>query len=996
MSEPSLSNEPLFDPSLSSVDQLRRRFVADWEDSLTKGCSPPELHKYLEGLPEPCRSQAQRELEALDQSYRRRLASNETVAASRLPGETIPDPLRAEQGTVDYALPLPIPDPETLSAETGSSAAEAFSFDERAAEVVGDTNLPAESAASTVDYRRAETAGKSAPRTAEDDDTEKGGGSRSPQEGCTPPRVAGYEILSVLGRGAMGIVFKARQPGLKRLVALKMILAGAEASERDVSRFRVEAEAVAHLQHPNIVQIYEVGEDAGRPFFSLEYIEGVSLAKRINGVPLPPRQAAELLLQLAHGIDYAHQKGIIHRDLKPANVLLTPDGVAKITDFGLAKKLEDESGQTVSGTVLGTPSYMSPEQAEGEIQKVGPLADVYSLGAVLYEMLTGRPPFRGTKMLDTLQMVRTREPVAPCELQPKVPGDLETICLKCLQKDPARRYTSAAALAEDLRRYLAGEPILARPVGAFERFWRWCRRNPRVAALSTAVVLLLIVWAATSSSLAYVAVQNEKRAERNEQKAKEAAEESEKNAETARQNALVSGTRQQNAFLKMVALGGEFQKRLYSRRLSEKLGPEARTLRDQLMAVLRARMLDLAREVEEKNVSSSSSAAVYQQLGDLLLGLGQGKEALRQFEEGYRIVKKSADEQPDSNRARYNLSVMLMRLGDAALEVNGDAKTARDYHQKGWDLQHEVYLHPHGTDYPAVNGPVHLSHHAVRLGRALLSLGRPAEAMKHFQEGLKLRKEWAAAVSHSAESRSYLVEANMWLGTTAWHRGDSKATTQYFRDGLELGETLAKEHPGDFSFKEDLAVVYGAQGDALTRLGREEEARASYQRSRENLEILLARNPDDPEQQPNLALLHERLGGMAQRRGERMEAEKHYREALKLREDLAVLHPDHRIWQAAYVLTLARCGKHAQAARRADDLRRQAGQSPESLLQLARCHAVCASAAEQNNYHARKALEALQALATLDFRDPVLLRTDPDLAALQKEPAFRALLGKME
>jgi serine/threonine-protein kinase len=806
--------------------------------------------------------------------------------------------------------------------------------------------------------------------------------------------VAGYEILGVLGRGGMGVVYKARQPVLKRLVALKMILAGDHASESDVARFRVEAEAVAHLQHANIVQIYEVGEDSGRPYFSLEYVEGVSLAKRTNGVPLPPRQAAELLLQLAHGIAYAHDKGIIHRDLKPSNVLLAKDGVAKITDFGLAKKLEDESGQTHSGTILGTPSYMPPEQAEGKIQEIGPLADVYSLGAVLYELLTGRAPFRGATMLDTLHMVRTREPVPPVEMQPKVPLDLETICLKCLQKDPARRYAGAAALAEDLRRFLAGEPILARPVGALERFWRWCRRNPRVAGLSAAVVLLLIVWAATSSALAYIAVQNEKKAEKNEQKAKEAAEEAETNAETAQQYALVAGKRQQNAFLKLVETGREFQNLLHSRRLSEKLGPEARTLRDQLMAVLRTKMLDLAREVEETKVSASSSAAVYQQLGDLLLGLGQGQEALRQYEEGYRIAKKSADEHPDSNRVPFNLGIMLMRLGDVALEVNGDAKTARDYYRQGWDLQHDVYLHPRGSDYPAVNASIHLSHYAVHLGRVLLSLGRPTEAMNQFQEALKLRKQWAAAVSNSAESRSYLVEAYMWLGTTSWHRDDAKATTQHFRDGLQIGETLVKEHPGDGSFKEDLVQVYGAEGDALEHLGRDEEARKSYQRARDYLDLSLARNPN-PVQVPYLALLHERFGGLAQRRGQRMEAEKHYGEALKIREDLAVLHPDHRVWQAAYAMALARCGKHADASRRADDLRRQAGQSSELLLQLARCHAVCASAAQQKQDSTSKALEALQALAALDYRDPGMLRTDPDLAPLQKEPAFRSLLDKM-
>jgi tetratricopeptide (TPR) repeat protein len=223
----------------------------------------------------------------------------------------------------------------------------------------------------------------------------------------------------------------------------------------------------------------------------------------------------------------------------------------------------------------------------------------------------------------------------------------------------------------------------------------------------------------------------------------------------------------------------------------------------------------------------------------------------------------------------------------------------------------------------------------------------------------------------------------------------AQATTQYFRDGLQIGETLVKEYPGDVSFKEDLVQVYGAEGDALEHLGRDEEASKSYQRAREYLDLSLARNPDNPNQLPYLALLHERLGGLAQRRGQRMEADKHYREALKVREDLAGLHPDHRVWQAAYVLALARGGRHAEASRLAGDLRRQAGQSPELLLQLARCHAVCAAVAEQREGHISKALEALQALAALDYRDPVTLRTDFDLASLQKEPAFLSLLDNM-
>jgi WD40 repeat protein len=337
------------------------------------------------------------------------------------------------------------------------------------------------------------------PRRAGEEDTPGLPQPTQPGEKATAnlPSVPGYEILGVLGRGGMGVVYKARQIRLNRLVALKMILAGSHAGERELARFRSEAEAVARLQHPNFVQIYEVGEwRAGdvsppMPFFSLEFCEGGSLDKKLGGTPMAPPQAAELVEKLARAMHAAHQKEIVHRDLKPANVLLATDGTPKIADFGLAKKL-DEAGQTASDAILGTPSYMAPEQAGGKSKEVGPLADVYALGAILYECLTGRPPFRAAAPLDTLHQVLSDEPVPPRMLQPNTPRDLETVCLKCLQKEPARRYASALALAEDLRRYRAGEPIQARPVRALERFWRWCRRNPAVASASGVAAFLLL------------------------------------------------------------------------------------------------------------------------------------------------------------------------------------------------------------------------------------------------------------------------------------------------------------------------------------------------------------------------------------------------------------------------------------------------------------------------------------------------------------------------
>ncbi len=310
------------------------------------------------------------------------------------------------------------------------------------------------------------------------------------------PTVPGYEILDVLGQGGMGIVYKALQVLTRREVALKMVLRGAQATTQDRARFRIEAEAVARLSHPNIIQIHEVGEVLGRPFFSLEYVDGGTLGGRLAGQPLPPRQAAAIASTLAAAIQYAHERGVVHRDLKPANVLLSAQGMPKIADFGLAKRLDTETFQTQSGAVVGTPSYMAPEQASGQNREVGTAADVYALGAILYETLTGRPPFKADSVWNTILQVLQQDPVPPRRLVPTVPADLETICLKCLQKDPRKRYASAAALSDDLRRFLRGEPVQARPAGKLERAWKWAHRRPAAAALlavSAAAALALLV-----------------------------------------------------------------------------------------------------------------------------------------------------------------------------------------------------------------------------------------------------------------------------------------------------------------------------------------------------------------------------------------------------------------------------------------------------------------------------------------------------------------------
>jgi WD40 repeat protein/tRNA A-37 threonylcarbamoyl transferase component Bud32 len=328
-------------------------------------------------------------------------------------------------------------------------------------------------------------------------------------------RFGDYELVEEIARGGMGVVYKARQVSLNRTVAVKMILGGQLASAADVQRFRAEAESAAHLQHPNIVAIHEFGQQEEQHFFSMDYVEGKNLAEFVGRNYLSPKQAAKCLKPIAEAIQYAHERGILHRDLKPSNILIDQSGQPRITDFGVAKRMKSDSDLTMTGQVLGSPSFMPPEQASGRRGQVGPASDIYALGAILYYLLTARPPFRAESMAEILRLVVTAEPPSPRLLNPIVPRDLETICLKCLEKEPGRRYRTAGELAEELECFIADRPILARPASAVEKTWRWCRRKPAVAALSAAVVCLLLIVAGGSLLSALQIDRARARAEKN-------------------------------------------------------------------------------------------------------------------------------------------------------------------------------------------------------------------------------------------------------------------------------------------------------------------------------------------------------------------------------------------------------------------------------------------------------------------------------------------------
>jgi serine/threonine-protein kinase len=800
-----------------------------------------------------------------------------------------------------------------------------------------------------------------------------------------PASIAGYDILGILGRGGMGIVYKARQPGLNRIVALKMILTGGHAGESELIRFRQEAEAVARLQHPNIVQVYEVGEEEGLPFFSLEYLDGGSLAHKIQGNPQPPREAARLVRGIAEGMHCAHQLNIIHRDLKPSNVLLAKDGTPKITDFGIAKCLEQELGQTRSGAIVGTPSYMSPEQAEAKTREVGPVSDVYSLGAVLYELLTGRAPFRGTTLHDTLEQVRKQEPVPPTQLQPSVDRDLETICLKCLQKEPPRRYASAAALADDLRRYLAGEPILARPVTQSERFVKWVRRNPQIAEFSAAIILVLIAWGVTASVMAWniksqkdeiddarqkaehnwtLALANEKTAKANEKKAEDL-------AYTVRRKHTETMTR-------ILSLTKQVQGRLGETGLAKQVGPELQGLRNDLLAMVQLQVLELA---EDKSISPFSKTAAHSVFGDFYRQVGMGVLALREYQTAYSDVKQLVESQPENDVARANKSVMLLRLGNMALDLNGDPVTARRAFQMAHELRTGIAEHPCSGEYTPSQNRDALSFIELDLGKLDLSQGDAAAARIHFEKALEARRAWQQE-SNKWEAQSYLAEACMYMGIVVTHLDDAVGSTRHFQEALQLAEVVAAKNPKDSSFQSDLAEILGALGEVQMRRGEWQEAAKNLERSHELAQAAFKDASEDAAHKSLLALSHERLARVARKQQRQADLDKNNQEALKLREELAQIEPKNVNWQADLALALARYGKPAEAEKLANDLAGRKLSSVALLLQVARTYSLCIAAAPDADIkHAQLQIahSVMQSVFSTGFKDEFLLRTDSEL-----------------
>jgi serine/threonine-protein kinase len=805
------------------------------------------------------------------------------------------------------------------------------------------------------------------------------------------PSVPGYEIVEMLGRGGMGIVYKAQQLGLNRFVALKMILAGELAGPGDVSRFRSEAEAVARLQHPNIVQIYEVGEQAGRPYFSLEFVDGGSLAQQLDGTPWPAAKAAALAETLARAVHAAHLKGIVHRDLKPANILLQTDGTPKITDFGLAKRLDIEKGQTQSGAIMGTPSYMAPEQAggshnrasQGNAQIVGPAADVYGLGAILYELLTGRPPFKAATPLDTVLQVLSDEPLPPSRLNSKVSRDLETICLKCLQKQLGRRYPSALALAEDIGRFRAGEPIVARPVGIVERSGRWARKHP---AASLLYATLCCVAVALLVGLPYVSWRESvlrRTAEQHEATAKE------------------NGARTESSF----RMARDTVDRLFTQ------VADSPQLKAQGMERFRKSLLQNVKEFYERFIREQFDAPeVRHDLGVAHYRLAKIHEVVGDYAAAQTLSEKAIEilgalVRSHADRPEYQRDLAAGYFGLAAVYYDTRlVDRAEAAYQEALAIHERLVRdHPEVAEYrrglAMTQSDLGLLHHrATRLEKARASL----------ESALAIWSRLVANATQVPEDRHGLATVQQRLGDTYRASSQSQKAEAILKGAASTLQTLVRDYPYLPEYRDALGRTYFSLGLVYhDNLGRAKSAAVAHQLALQIFEKLVQEHPDVLEYGYRVGLCYHALVLDAVLGG--WQAPGLDEKAIEILERVV----SRGYGQARDELLNVRIARattlpHARTSDELEAIARLEGLSSVNLYNIACVFSGCSERAENDRklsptdrarlkeQYAGRAMDFLRQALARGFQDAALLKTDKDLVPLRSRGDFRRLVQELE
>lgn len=838
-----------------------------------------------------------------------------------------------------------------------------------------------------------------------------------------------YVVLQELGRGGMGVVYLARHQQLGRTAALKMILGGAQAGTDARQRFLIEAQSIARLSHPGIVTVYDIGEHEGLPYFSLEYIPGDNLSKLVAEKPLDPKEAAALVAKMADAMQYAHDKGLLHRDLKPSNVLMTDRQTPKITDFGLAKQLEGaaEADLTQSGSIVGTPSYMSPEQARGDLQALGPPTDQYSLGAMLYHLLTGRAPFVAPRTFDVIRQVLHDDPVTPRRLAPQVPADLETICLKALHKDAARRYASCRELGEDLTRFLEGRPILARPASSAERLVRWCRRNPVLAATGgTAIAAVLAVFAVISWSSYSLNQKNTtilatngklEEANRTVKDTNEALQKS--NQQLEQKNLLLDQQLQEIAEANRLAYDrakqaiDSYKLTIDKARNSLAGVPMLREFRKDLILTALdglARLPDDPRDIEANNGFQQAKAEEY--LYQTYLHLGEPSKAVPHIERALAILKERNRQQEGTDATRFGLAACLLAKAEARQSFERDMQLSLQCSGEAVSLLDSIVSAPKPLPFDADKGSIEPQKVRQLLLRcrnvhtaALWQQGRIPEALQHARRNVELLDETFAVLpqlkalpdDQKRNVRSGMAWIHQLRAVTALRAGEMQEAEQQQVEALDLARLSVKLSGGAWDARRALADVLGFTGELRVAQKDDAQAREAYEESVKLAREVYAQDPTAEQGRNTLNIELIRLAGFEKLRG----AEQHqklYAEAVEVARQMVKTDVHGRTQQVALALSLAPAGADTEAGPLADQiLAAQQNPDAELLIDMARVYAQCSASAGLAEVEAAayrtKALECLTRAKDQGYRDPAYLVSHPDFAALKSYQPFLDLVA---
>jgi tetratricopeptide (TPR) repeat protein/tRNA A-37 threonylcarbamoyl transferase component Bud32 len=869
-------------------------------------------------------------------------------------------------------------------------------------------------------------------------DTASEAGSATAGE-LLPRRLGDYELLEVIGRGGMSVVYKARQLSLNRLLAVKMIRARDPGAAVDLQRLLHEAETIAHLDHPHLVPVYEVGWDQGMPYFSMKLMEGGSLAEALPPLAVQPRAAARLMVQVARAVHHAHQRGILHRDLKPSNILLDQHGQPHVTDFGLAKRLATDSSLTQPGAIVGTPSYMAPEQARGRQGAITTATDLYGLGAVLYTLLTGQPPFRGETVLDTLEQVKEREPERPGGKNRRVDRDLETICLKCLRKEPRERYGSAEALAEDLERWLAGLPVLARRARLGERLAKWARRRPAFAAMvgftSLMVVALLAgaVWHNVRLNAALHEREREgRRAEANFQRTLQAIDRlltwvgdghlaHSPRMEPVRRQVLEDALGFYQQFLQDQDPAPGVRREVG--RAHWRVGRIYFMLRRPAEASAAYRrgaalLEELAADFPAAPEYRADLAHILTDLGTVLKEAGQLPEAEEVYERAIALQTKLVEDATGTAEYRSTQALILRDLGVLRRESGRFPKADQTYRQALAVFEELVRDFPTEPKYRG-----YLASTRNNRANLLHTLGQADRAEQEYQSAVKIQEELVREFDAVPEYRQGLARSYNNLGTL-WCKSNPEQAEQAYQQAVTIQRRLAADFPSVPEYESDLARTLDNQANLLKNTNQPDQAKAAYAEALAIYQKQAAEFPTLPECQSGLGATLNDWAGLLRRTGGRkdlLEAKGLLEKAIRHQQAALRYKPQHPQYVqflckhygvlADTLVQLRDHGAAATAAAELANLTARIDDVPGAQWQvyfraaslLARCVPLAEndpllSEAQQRattQRYAEQAMNWLRQAIAKGYKDAKRLQEVPDLASLRQRPDFENLLSAL-